>query len=79
MPYVVKWRAIGGGPTLQSPTEFPVPSAAIDFACANLRQLPDDIWIEGPAGLRIERSVILRGCQDRRPPDRMQKKGSILP
>ena len=79
MPYVVKWRPVGGGPTLQSPTEFPVPSAAIDYACANLNQLPPDIWIEGPGGLRIEKPVILRGCEDRRPPSRMPRRGNLRP
>jgi len=79
MSYVVKWRATGGGSALQTSPEFSLPSAAIDYACANLRQLPDDIWIEGPAGVQIERSVILRGCQDRRAPKRMPNGGRARP
>jgi len=74
LPYVVKWRETLTGPILQSPDAYAVPSAAIDYVCANLRQLPNDIWIEGPNGLRIERAVILRGCEDRLPPGRLPKR-----
>lgn len=68
MPYLVKWKLNGSSQIFQSPVAYAVPSAAIDFACTQLKHYPADIWIEGPAGVRIERAVIFRGCQDRRPP-----------
>jgi len=77
LPYVVKWKLTEGGDTFQSPDAFAVPSAAIDFACAELRPLPEIVWIEGPNGVQIERSVIWRGCQDRRPPNRLVKRGKL--
>jgi hypothetical protein len=67
MSYVVKWRLSGKSQTFESPASYPVPSNAIDFACTVFKQHPLDIWVEGPGGIRIERKVIFRQCQDRRP------------
>lgn len=67
MPYVVKWRLSGERRILQSPAAFAVPAAAIDFACTVFKQHPAEIWIEGPGGIRIERDVIFRQCQERGP------------
>lgn len=67
MSYVVKWRLSGKSQTFESPATYAVPSNAIDFACTVFKQHPVDIWVEGPGGIRIERKVIFRQCQDRRP------------
>jgi hypothetical protein len=67
MSYVVKWRLSGKSQTFESPASYPVPSNAIDYACTIFKQHPVDIWVEGPGGIRIERKVIFRQCQDRRP------------
>lgn len=67
MSYVVKWRLSGKSQTFESSATYAVPSNAIDFACTVFKQHPVDIWVEGPGGIRIERSVIFRQCQDRRP------------
>jgi hypothetical protein len=67
MPYVVKWRLAGERRTLQSPAAFTTPAAAIDFACPVFKQHPAEIWIEGPGGIRIERDIIFRQCQERGP------------
>ena len=68
MSYVVKWKLIGESQTRQSPQTYAGPSHAIDFACTIFKQLPVEIWIEGPDGLRIERDVIFRECRSRGPP-----------
>jgi hypothetical protein len=76
MPYLVKWKLTGSSRTYESPVAYPVPSAAIDFACTQLKHSPSDIWIEGPGGVRIERAVIFRGCQDRQPQIQKFRKGA---
>jgi hypothetical protein len=68
MSYVVKWKLIGEAQTRQSPQTYAGPSHAINFACNILKQLPVDIWIEGPGEVRIERDVIYRECHSRGPP-----------
>ena len=65
MSYVVKWVAIGESNSREWPTTFRTPSEAIDLACSVLRQKPEDIWIEGPRGVRMDRDVIIRNCSAR--------------
>ena len=67
MAYVVIWVPAGGRNPRKSPTAFPTPSEAVDFACTVLRQRPENIWIEGPSGLRMDRDVIVRNCKALRP------------
>jgi hypothetical protein len=67
MPYVVKWVPAGAGNPREWPTTFPTPLEAVDFACTILRQRPENIWIEGPSGLRMDRDVIMRNCKARVP------------
>ena len=69
MPYRVKWKLNGKRETLQSLETYAVPADAVDFASTILAQHPLEIWIEGPAGLRIEREAISRACSDRRSPE----------
>jgi hypothetical protein len=66
LPYVVKWILVGESKNRESPEAYRDASAAIDFACTVLKQKPASIWIEGPAGVRIERSVIALNCEARR-------------
>jgi hypothetical protein len=63
MPYVVKWVPAGERNLREWPTTFSTPSQAVDFACTVLREKPNDIWIEGPSGIRIDRDVIERNCR----------------
>jgi hypothetical protein len=67
MPYIVKWRATLRGHVVESPTAYPGPAAAVDFACAQFGAPVYDIWIEGPNGVRIERNAILKSRQDQGP------------
>lgn len=67
MSYMVKWKLIGETQTRQSPQTYAGPSQAIDFACTIFKQLPVEIWIEGPGGVRIERDAIFRECRSRGP------------
>jgi hypothetical protein len=66
MPYAVKWILVGESKNRESPEACRDASQAIDFACTVLKQKPASIWIEGPAGVRIERSVIVLNCEARR-------------
>jgi hypothetical protein len=66
MPYAVKWILVGESKNRESPEAYRDASQAIDFACTVLKQKPASIWIEGPAGVRIERSVIVINCESRR-------------
>jgi len=65
MAYVVKWVAAGQRKITQAPKTYPTPSDAIDFACTILKQKPEQIWIEGPSGVRIEQQVIELNCEAR--------------
>ena len=62
MPYVVKWILAGEPKNRESPEAYRDAPRAIDFACTVLKRKPASIWIEGPAGARIERSVIELNC-----------------
>jgi hypothetical protein len=66
MPYTVKWILVGESKSRESPEVYRDAPQAIDFACTVLKQKPTSIWIEGPAGARIERSVIELNCDARR-------------
>jgi hypothetical protein len=65
MPYVVRWKFNADDSPRESPKAYSSPAAAIDFACAILKEHPLEIWIDGPGDLRIERNVIVRHCRDR--------------
>jgi hypothetical protein len=65
MPYIVKWIVMGQQKLNETPTAYPTPSDAIEFACTILKQRPQEIWIEGPSGIRIEREAIERNCEAR--------------
>jgi hypothetical protein len=66
LAYVVKWILTGESKNRESPEAYRDASRAIDFACTVLKQKPASIWIEGPAGARIERGVIVLNCDARR-------------
>jgi hypothetical protein len=66
MPYAVKWIMVGESKNRESPEAYRDAAQAIDFACTVLKQKPASIWIEGPGGVRIERSVIVLNCEARR-------------
>jgi hypothetical protein len=65
MPYVVKWVAAGQRKVNETPTAYPTPGEAIDFACTILKQRPEKVWIEGPSGQRIEKGAIELNCEAR--------------
>ena len=65
MAYIVKWVAGGQTKVYVATTAYSTPSKAIDFACTILKQRPENIWIEGPNGLRIERDKIKANCEVR--------------
>ena len=67
MAYVVKWKLTGEEEAHASPETYATPSDAMDFACTIFKQLPIEIWIEGPEGT-IERDAIFRECRDRGSP-----------
>ena len=65
MPYVIKWRPEGEGRLRRWPATFSTPSEAIESAWKVLREKPEDIWIEGPSNVRMDRDVIIRNCKVR--------------
>ena len=65
------WKLPGGSPRTRSSEPFALPSKAVSYACGILKQGPLQIWIEGPAGVRIEQSAIERLCSAGRPDGRV--------
>jgi hypothetical protein len=63
--YIVKWVAAGRRKITEAPKAYPTPSEAIDFACSVLKERPENIWIEGPSGHRIEQEAIELNCEAR--------------
>lgn len=54
MQYIVKWRAKERPKEIKSsPSTYPNPSQAIDFASAVLDSQPVDVWIEDVSGQQI--------------------------
>ena len=74
MSYMVKWKLIGETQTRQSPQTYAGPSQAIDFACTIFKQLPVEIWIEGPGGYASKGTQFSEsaGVADHRDPDKRQ-------
>jgi hypothetical protein len=65
MSYVIKWLPVGQGRHREWPATFGTPSEAIEFAWKVLKEKPEDIWIEGPSNVRMDRDVIIRNCKTR--------------
>ena len=65
MAYVIKWVPAGQGHHRKWSAAFRTPSEAIESAWKVLREKPEDIWIEGPSNVRMDRDVIIRNCKVR--------------